>query len=66
MTLNVPDLPENEPLKGNIYLGGTEPITGGSNPAQPEYTIYVAAESTRYGVSVRLQGTVEPNERRAG
>ncbi len=63
VSLNVPDLPETEPaaLTGHIYLGGTEPITGGSNPAQPEYTIYVAAESTRYGVSVRLRGTVKPN-----
>jgi hypothetical protein len=61
--LNVPDLPETETglLTGHIYLGGTEPITGGSNPAQPEYTIYVVAESTRYDVSVRLQGTVKPN-----
>jgi hypothetical protein len=48
-------------LTGHIYLGGTEPITGGSNPAQPEYTIYVAAESKYYGVLVRLQGTVKPN-----
>jgi hypothetical protein len=63
VSLNVPDLPETTPasLTGHIYLGGTEPITGGSNPAQPEYTIYVAAESARYGVSVRLQGTVKPN-----
>jgi hypothetical protein len=61
VSLTVPDLPESEPLEGHIYLGGTEPITGGSNPAQPEYTIYVVAESTRYDVSVRLQGTVKPN-----
>ncbi|MFZ1926051.1 MAG: hypothetical protein WAU42_07900 [Solirubrobacteraceae bacterium] len=63
VSLNVPDLPETESglLTGNIYLGGTEPITGGSNPAQPEYTMYVAAETKRYGVLVRLQGTVKPN-----
>lgn len=63
VSLNVPDLPETTSglLTGNIYLGGTEPITGGSNPAQPEYTIYVAAETKRYGVLVRLQGTVKPN-----
>jgi hypothetical protein len=59
--LTVPDLPETEPLQGHMYLGGTEPITGGSNPAQPEYTIYLAAESKRYGVLVRVQGTVKPN-----
>jgi hypothetical protein len=61
VTLTVPDLPAGEPLTGHMYLGGTEPITGGSNPAQPEYTMYVVAETTRYGVSVRLQGTVKPN-----
>lgn len=58
VSLTVPDLPET--LKGHIYLGGTEPITGGSATA-PEYTIYVTAESARYGVSVRLRGTVRPN-----
>jgi hypothetical protein len=56
VTLTVPDLPANEPLKGHVYLGGTEPITN------PPYTIYVDAESARYGVSVRLQGVVTPNE----
>jgi hypothetical protein len=63
VSLNVPDLPETKTglLTGHIYLGGTEPITGGSNPAQPEYTIYVSAETKRYGVLVRLQGTVKPN-----
>ncbi len=64
VSLNVPDLPETHPtalLTGHIYLGGTEPVTGGSNPAQPEYTIYVAAESKYYGVLVRLEGTVKPN-----
>ncbi len=56
VTLTVPDLPASEPLKGHIYLGGTEPLT--SSP----YTIYLSAESERYGVSVRLKGTVETNE----
>src|SRR5439155_20195500 len=50
------DLPEKS-LTGNVYLGapGGEPITG------PPYTIYVDAESPRYGVSVRLEGQVNPN-----
>jgi hypothetical protein len=56
VTLTVPQLPASEPLVGNVYLGGTEPITS------PPYTIYVDAESARYGISVRLTGTVEPNE----
>ena len=45
-------------MTGNVYLGGPEsgPITG------PPYTMYVVAESPRYGVSVRLKGTVVPNE----
>jgi hypothetical protein len=50
------DLPEKS-LAGNVYLGAPEgePITG------PPYTIYVDAESPRYGVSVRLKGQVTPN-----
>jgi hypothetical protein len=58
VTLTVPDLPAAEPLTGSIYLGGPEsgPITG------PPYTMYVDAESSRYGVSVRLKGSVVPNE----
>ena len=56
VTINVPDLPP-ESLKGNIYLGGSETgqITG-----QP-YVMYLNAESARYGVTVRLKGTVEAN-----
>jgi hypothetical protein len=63
VTLTVPDLPANEPpanteptLKGNVYLGGGEPIT------KPPYTIYVDAESAHYDVAVRLKGTVTPDE----
>ncbi|HEV3070644.1 MAG TPA: hypothetical protein VGY76_04365 [Solirubrobacteraceae bacterium] len=49
------DLPPGS-LAGNVYLGnpGSGPITG------PPFTIYLDAESV-YGVSVRLQGKVEPN-----
>jgi hypothetical protein len=56
VTLNVPDLPP-ESLKGSIYFGGpaSGPITG------PPFTMYVNAESARYGVSVRLEGIVEVN-----
>jgi hypothetical protein len=56
VTLAVPDLPENEPLTGYVYLGGTEPLT------HSPYTIYVEAESARYGVLARVQGTVKTNE----
>jgi hypothetical protein len=57
VTLTVPQLPASEPLTGSVYLGGPSsgPITG------PPYTIYVRAFSERYGVDVRLKGTVEPN-----
>jgi hypothetical protein len=57
VSLNVPTLP-NGTLTGSVYLGGPEsgPITS------PPYTIYVVANSERYGVSVRLIGTVVPNE----
>jgi hypothetical protein len=56
-TLTVPGLPETEPLEGTIYLGGNEsgPIT------DPPYTMYLDAESARYGVSVRLKGSVTPD-----
>ncbi len=58
--LEVPTLPAGS-LTGSLYLGGPEgggPVTGGSNPAQPEYTVYLNAESTRYGVDVRVEGRI--------
>ena len=58
VTLNVPTLPEGS-LQGNMYLGGPE---GGGPITAPPYTVYLNAESTRYGVDVRLQGSVTPNE----
>lgn len=56
VTLEVPTLPAGS-LTGNIYLGkpASGPITG------PPYTIYLDAESSRYGVKVRLKGTIVPN-----
>jgi hypothetical protein len=56
VTLEVPDLPPGS-LRGNLYLGGPEtgPITG------PPYTMYIDAESARYGVSVRVRGSATPN-----
>jgi hypothetical protein len=56
VTLTVPDLPASEPLEGSVYLGGDEPIT------KSPYTMYLNAESSRYGISVRLQGTVTTDE----
>jgi hypothetical protein len=58
VALEVPTLPP-ESLQGNMYLGGPE---GGGAITGPPYTIYLNAESTRYGVDVRLEGTVTPNE----
>ncbi len=57
VALQVPDLPPGS-LTGHLYLGGPEsgPITG------PPYTMYLDAESARYGISTRLEGTVVPNE----
>lgn len=54
--LEVPTLPAHS-LKGGIYLGKPEgkPIEG------PPYTIYLDAESARYGVKVRVEGQVHPN-----
>jgi hypothetical protein len=57
VSLNIPALPDGS-LAGSVYLGGPEsgPITG------PPYTVYVNANSARYGVSVRLQGQVTTDE----
>jgi hypothetical protein len=57
VTLDVPGLPPGS-LVGNLYLGGPEsgPITA------PPYTMYIDAESSRYGLSVRLRGEALPNE----
>jgi hypothetical protein len=60
VSLNVPTLPAGS-LTGSMYLGGpvtgseTGPITG------PPYIVYVVANSTEYGISVRLKGEVIPN-----
>jgi hypothetical protein len=58
--IEVPTLPSHS-LSGPIFLGQPEeggvakPITG------PPYTIYLDAESARYGVKVRVEGVVSPN-----
>jgi hypothetical protein len=61
VSLNVPTLPEvpGGILTGNIYLGGE-----GENASitKPPFTVYVNAESTRYGVDVRLKALATPNE----
>jgi hypothetical protein len=56
VTLTVPDLPASEPLAGNVYLGG------GPTIANPPFKVYVDAESARFGISTRLEGTVKVNE----
>jgi hypothetical protein len=63
VTLTVPDLPAAEPLTGNMYLGQNQNSKGEAEPISgPPYTMYIDAESARYGVSVRLKGSVLPNE----
>jgi hypothetical protein len=61
VSLNVPTLPETPggTFTGNIYLGGEGEST---SIAKPPFTVYVNAESTRYGVDVRLKALVTPNE----
>ncbi len=62
VTLNVPTLPEGS-LEGDMYLGQTENAKGEAEPISgPPYTMYINAESKRYGVDVRLKGSVTPNE----
>ncbi len=54
VALEVPGLPPGS-LTGSVYLGGTAPITA------PPYTVWIDAESARYGIAVRVKGLVEPN-----
>jgi hypothetical protein len=56
VNLEVPTLPAGS-LIGSIFLGKPE---SGSITAPP-YTVYLDAESARFGVKVRLKGTVTPN-----
>jgi hypothetical protein len=61
VSLNVPTLPEvpGGILTGNIYLGGEGE---GASLTKPPFTVYVNAESTRYGVDVRLKALATPDE----
>jgi hypothetical protein len=61
VSLNVPTLPDGS-LTGSMYLGG--PVTGSETApiSGPPYIVYVVANSTRYGVSVRLKGEAIPDE----
>jgi hypothetical protein len=61
VSLNVPTLPDGS-LTGSMYLGG--PVTGSETDpiSGPPYIVYVVANSTRYGVSVRLKGEAIPDE----
>jgi len=57
VTVETPPLPEG-PLTGNIYVGEQRSRAPESGE---EYRIFVAAESARYGISVRLIGNVVAN-----
>jgi hypothetical protein len=61
VSLNVPTLPEvpGGILAGNIYLGGEGES---ASITKPPFTVYVNAESTRYGVDVRLKALATPDE----
>jgi hypothetical protein len=50
------DLPPGS-LTGNVYLGSPS----GGLITDPPFTIYLVAQNANLDVSVRLQGTVEPN-----
>ena len=56
--LDVPTLPGGS-LTGSVYLGAQNESGTITNPPFP---MYVVANSERYGVSVRIKGTVELNE----
>jgi hypothetical protein len=54
VALEVPGLPAGS-LTGNVYLGGTAPLTG------PSYQLFVGAASKFYNVIVRVKGTTTPD-----
>ena len=56
VNLEVPTLPAGS-LQGSVFLGKP----AGKSIEGPPYTIYIDAESARYGVKVRVEGVVEPN-----
>jgi hypothetical protein len=59
VTIESPPLPEGA-LSGNVYVGkqlSRDPASG------DEYRIFVDAESSRYGISVRLLGNVSADPR---
>jgi hypothetical protein len=61
VSLDVPTLPKGS-LTGAMYLGGPLPPASETGPITgPPYTMYVVANSARYGVSVRLKAEVIPN-----
>jgi hypothetical protein len=59
VTIESPPLPEGS-LSGNVYVGqqlSRDPASGN------EYRIFIDAESSRYGISVRLLGSVSADPR---
>lgn len=61
VSLEVPTLPAHA-LEGSVFLGGEGPAGEKTTSiSKPPYTIYLNAESTRYGIQVRAQGTVAAN-----
>jgi hypothetical protein len=57
VAIETPVLPPGS-LVGNVYLGkpATGPITG------PPFSVYIGVESHRYGVGIRLRGSVAADE----
>jgi hypothetical protein len=61
VTLEVPTLPPGS-LRGPIFLGQAENAKGEAEPITgPPYTVYLDAESSRYGLRVLLKSIVTPN-----
>ncbi len=57
VAIEAPQLPPGA-LTGNVYVG--QPLSNSPESGQ-EYRIFIAAESARYGVGVRLEGHVYAN-----
>jgi len=60
VSIQAPFLPEA--LSGGVYLASADggPVTGAS-AANPQYAVYLDAESARDGLTVRLSGVITPD-----
>ena len=57
LILHSPDLPENEPLEGRVYIA-----TQGENPFGTLFALYLVFERAERGLLVKVPGKLELDE----